>query len=69
MYMNGLCPKCEGIITQVNLARVSVMAQGNTWVGVSYQCPSCNCVLSVGIDPVALKTDTVEEILKALKRR
>jgi hypothetical protein len=40
---------------------------GNSWNCVTYNCPFCFSVLSVGIDPVALKADTVAEVVRALK--
>jgi hypothetical protein len=66
--MYGKCPHCGGIVMTVNLTEVTVSATGQKWVGVSYQCPLCNAILSVGIDPVALKTDLRNEILAALGR-
>jgi hypothetical protein len=36
------------------------------WNGITYSCMSCHKVLGVGIDPVALKTDTIEGVLKGL---
>lgn len=68
MPANGLCPKCEAVLTHVNLKEITVNATGRKWVGVSYQCPHCNVVLSVSIDPVALKTDLLNELLAALRR-
>jgi hypothetical protein len=65
---NGQCPNCKTTISHVQLEGISVKAKGGNWNGVSYLCPSCNCVLSVGIDPVALKTDLVREILENLRR-
>ena len=37
------------------------------WRGVSYSCPFCFAILSVAIDPVALKADIVAEMEKSLK--
>jgi phage FluMu protein Com len=67
---NGKCPKCEKIIVKVALQAVTIgpMFGGPEWLGVSYQCPSCQTVLSVGIDPVALKNDLVKELLIALRK-
>lgn len=65
----GTCPKCNNAVMSVNLKEVPISAAGANWVGVSYQCGSCNCVLSVGIDPVALKADIVNEVLEGLGRR
>jgi len=47
---------------------VNVKTSGKTLHGLSYYCQSCNAVLSVTIDPVALKTDIVDEIVRELKK-
>lgn len=61
--MHGKCPKCEQIVTHVNCDDVDIqVAFGNTWKGVSYNCPHCHTVLSVQMDPIAIKTDTVNQI-------
>jgi hypothetical protein len=60
---NGQCPKCNVPISSVTLERITIKGKETNWKGVSYLCPSCNCVLSVSIDPVALKA----EILQALE--
>jgi hypothetical protein len=62
------CPKCDGFITQVQLAEVNIPAGTKAWKGVSYSCPLCQCLLSVGIDPVALKTDMVYEVSQEIKK-
>jgi hypothetical protein len=62
------CPKCDKIVTHVNLTAVEVIAGADRWKGVSYGCPWCYAVLSVSIDPIALKTDIVAEVKKLLQR-
>ncbi len=62
----GKCPKCEKPVTRVTIDSVDVETGTKTYKGISYVCPSCHHVLGVVIDPVALKSDTVSEILKAL---
>lgn len=67
----ALCPYCETPVGHVNIQDVTVggfMAQ-NQWHGITYACPHCQKVLSVAIDPIAIKTDIVEEILAGLRRR
>jgi len=64
----GKCPGCGVVISHVELDSITA---GNKLVGplhraISYRCPSCRVVLSVEIDPIALKRDTVDEILEAL---
>jgi hypothetical protein len=65
----GTCPKCDKPVSSVTTCNVEVNtipSPGHTWRGVEHCCPSCGCILGVQIDPVALKTDIVEEILHAL---
>jgi hypothetical protein len=42
---------------------------GNSWNAVSYQCPHCNIVLSVEIDPIAVKSDMVREVINELLKK
>ena len=64
-----MCPYCENQLGAVNLREITVNAGiGNQYVDVAYSCPFCRKVLSVSIDPVALKTDTIEGVVAALRR-
>jgi hypothetical protein len=67
--MAGKCPKCGNLVASVTLNEVSVNTIGMIWRGVTYSCQSCNSVLSVGIDPVSLKSDLVDEIAALLHKR
>jgi hypothetical protein len=42
---------------------------GGSWKAISYQCPHCETVLSVEIDPIAVKADIVAEIAKMLGKK
>jgi hypothetical protein len=42
---------------------------GKSFHGVNYVCPACRVVLSVAIDPVALKSDLIAAIAKELGRQ
>ena len=64
----AICPKCSAAILSVNVREIPIRAIRTEWVGVSYSCPSCDVLLSVGIDPIALKSDTVDEILDRLRK-
>lgn len=69
MINTGKCPKCNSIVRSVKIEDVDVMVGfESAWRGISYCCPSCSAVLSVQIDPVALKTDTVNDIIKGLHK-
>jgi hypothetical protein len=57
--------KCPGCGTSVRNAKLDDVAIGQ-WRGVSYSCPSCSTILSVAIDPVALKADTVSGVAAKL---
>ena len=66
----GQCPKCETILNNVNLEGIDVYVNHQPqWNGVAYLCPFCNSILSVGIDPIALKTDIVDDLLRKLRDR
>lgn len=66
--MLGKCPKCEKSLTYVNLGDGDVKVRlGNTWKGISYVCPYCHTIISTQIDPIAIKTDLVNELFKKLR--
>lgn len=70
MINMGKCPKCNSTITAVQIEPVDIR-QGfeSRFHGVSYSCSSCHAVLSVSIDPLALKADTVTGVKQALRGR
>ena len=64
------CPKCEATITSVSIQEIDGKVGGQSkWKCIAHTCPQCSSVLSVQIDPVALKTDTVDAVVKALRGR
>lgn len=65
--MAGKCPKCDQMITFVRLDDIDVRGSQKNWLGVSYQCPLCSTILSVSIDPIAVKTDLVNAVVKRLR--
>lgn len=66
--MPGKCPKCEKAVTRANLSPISVgVPGGSQFKGITYDCPHCKTVLSVMIDPIAIKTSTIAEIVKKVK--
>ena len=67
MIATGKCPKCDQIVTKVQLEAVDVFVGFHAeYKGVSYLCPHCRAVLGVGIDPVALMNDTVSKTIQRL---
>jgi hypothetical protein len=58
------CPECDKILTNVDFheTRIGPLFSTDGLRGIIYQCPYCQHVLGVGVDPVALKTDTVSGV-------
>ena len=68
--MLGDCPKCGQAVLIAGVTDVQIYdLHGNQWNGVKYYCMSCQAILNVGIDPIGLKNDIVNEIVEALGRR
>ena len=67
----GKCPGCGNVPAfGVNMQGVDIKGQdGRSWLGVMYVCPNLTCqtILGVGIDPIALKTDTINGVVKKLR--
>jgi hypothetical protein len=65
----GKCPSCGKSVTAATIHGIDVGAPfGTTWKGITYNCNSCNAVLGVQIDPIAIKTDIVKDLLAALRK-
>ena len=66
--MQGKCPKCEKLVMNVTISDVTAQVPfGRSWRAVSYNCQSCQTVLGVEIDPIAVKTDIVNDLFKKLR--
>lgn len=67
----GKCPGCGNVpVFGIKLQAVEMQSSnGNTYNGVMYVCPNVKCqtILGAGIDPLALKADTVNEVVKKLR--
>ena len=68
MFIAGNCPGCEKKIDHANLESITIgdKLSGPLHRGISMICPSCKTVLGVAFDPIAIKADTVDEILEGL---
>ena len=65
------CPKCEKAITYMVFSSVETKQQfkpGNAYHAVAHMCPLCLSVLSVEMDPIAVKADIVNALMKRLGR-
>ena len=69
MINTGKCPNCDKTLTNVNIEDVTISVGFTpTSKGVSYVCPDCHSILSVQIDPVALKAEIIDAVIASLKR-
>lgn len=69
MFFSAKCPKCDKPLTSVNIGDLNgVVGLQTKWLCVGYACPACHTLLSVQIDPIAIKTDTIAELVQDLKR-
>jgi hypothetical protein len=66
--MTGKCPKCEASLKRVKAQYIDVETPKANYKGVSYVCPFCRTILSVSVDPLAVKNGIVLAILKALDK-
>lgn len=68
--VTGKCPACSKVPAfGVNMQGVDIKGtDGRSWNGVMYVCPNIQCqtILGVGLDPIALKTDTIAGVVKKL---
>ena len=54
------CPKCDTSISKVNAEPVEiVVSRADRYRGLSYSCPNCQSVLSIQMNPLTLKDDTL----------
>jgi len=63
------CPKCEKAIPRVKLVAIKAQQGTTVWNCVSYNCPLCDSILSVQIDPTIIREEIVGEIKALLRRR
>lgn len=64
---NAKCPNCQEVIPNIVIEPIPVQKQfAGGWNGVSFLCPRCRTILGIQFDPVALRQDLVESVLKLL---
>ena len=64
------CPKCEMSLSSLRVEPCTGEAQGAVgYRVVTYSCPFCLAILSVGIDPVAFMAEAIDEAKKKLRGR
>jgi hypothetical protein len=67
--MRGKCPKCEKAVFSLQISATEAGEPfGTRWKALTYNCPYCNTILGCQIDPIAVKIDIVNEVLKGIKK-
>jgi hypothetical protein len=64
----GVCPKCGNGVTSVGFSNVTIKTGGIDRKGNAYLCMSCSAILSVEIDPLAVKNEIVQAVVAAIKK-
>lgn len=65
----GTCPKCEHVITNVQIDDISIdVGFKPQWQGSSYYCPHCKAVLGVCINPLLVRGEIVGQIREELAK-
>jgi hypothetical protein len=65
---NAKCPKCQVVLTGVNAGHLPInVLFGKSYNGLAYACPSCQTLIGVEMDPIALKNDIVDELVRRLR--
>ncbi|OEZ46721.1 hypothetical protein JAB1_46590 [Janthinobacterium sp. MP5059B] len=57
-----ICPYCDQQIGSLTIQTPTGYAAGGSWKCITLNCPKCHKVLSAQIDPIAIKTDTINAI-------
>ena len=66
---SGKCPHCKATVSKARVEAITIQkSDGVTFPGVSYTCSGCNAVLSVSLDPIAVKDELVKELRRILGR-
>lgn len=62
------CPHCDKPILQVSIQPVTGSVPfGSQWNCIAFVCALCQNAISMQIDPIAIKTDIVNELMKRLR--
>lgn len=68
MSNKSKCPYCNATITRLNVEEIELeRGSGGPWKGVSYACPVCRKILSVGVHPEHQKQSIVQQMQAALE--
>lgn len=62
------CPHCNKQMSSIDGQAIAIKVK-TEFNGIAYCCPNCDAVLSVMIDQMAVKNDTVSDIMRRMERR
>ena len=61
------CPHCDQAILSVEAQDIDITVQLRPqWQGLVYVCPRCHKVLSVGVNPMILRSETVNQTVSRI---
>ncbi len=68
--MAAICPECNAMVSHLNIQEMTSAALfGTEWRTIAFLCPTCQKILSIQIDPIAIKTDIINAIIDAVRHR
>jgi endogenous inhibitor of DNA gyrase (YacG/DUF329 family) len=63
------CPHCNAPVHAVNISDVKGMVGFESkWKLIAYSCPKCGKIISIELDPIALKHDIIEGLVQRLRK-
>lgn len=68
--MAATCPECNSLVSHLNIQEMTSSAFfGTQWRTIAFVCPTCQKILSIQIDPIAIRTDIINAIANITKNR
>ena len=63
--MVSKCPKCENTVTYLKYEGIEAkppFGTGSIYKAVNLLCPSCSTILGAALDPIAIRTDIINNL-------
>ncbi|HET6388452.1 hypothetical protein [Hyphomicrobium sp.] len=68
VVMPGKCPKCQNIVGTARAEQMNIAnGMGKVFAGASYNCPHCQTILGVSVDPFAFKNEIALELMRRMR--
>lgn len=66
----GKCPGCGQYVTFLQAHALTAKVGEHSWKALAYHCPNpmCQAVLGCQLDPIAIKTDILNELVALLRK-